>query len=182
MHGFAFACRRALAAGVHIAPLALLLARGAATALPARGGCSDAPAAGVAIELRAEPAEVAVGEAITIEAHVTALDDGRAAAIPLFRLLGAEPAFAVEAQESSYPAMAYARYRLRAVQPGEATLGVIVNFAATSDCGDRPTLVFRSARSQPVAVRVGDGDGPRTVTPTPTAIPELTPRPRHAPR
>jgi hypothetical protein len=143
------------------------------------GSCAGVQPADVAFELRAEPAEVAVGDTVDVEARIASAP-GEHAAIPLFRLLGAEPAFAVEAQESSYPALAYAHYRLRALQPGDATLRVAVNFATTAGCGDAGSLVFRSARSQLVTIRVREvaAGEPRTVTPTPTMLPDTTPRQR----
>jgi len=170
---------RGLSTSASAAALALVLVNHAAAAPYVDGSCAGVQPGEIAFELRAEPAEVPVGDIVEVEAHIASLPDGRAA-IPLFRLLGAEPAFAVEAQDSSYPALAYAHYRLRAIQPGDATLRVAVNFATTTGCGDTPSLVFLSAHSQLVTIRVRDiasGEA-RTVTPTRTMAPDTTPRQR----
>ena len=170
---------RGLSTSASAAALALVLVNHAAAAPYVDGSCAGVQPGEIAFELRAEPAEVPVGDIVEVEAHIASLPDARAA-IPLFRLLGAEPAFAVEAQDSSYPALAYAHYRLRAIQPGDATLRVAVNFATTTGCGDTPSLVFLSAHSQLVTIRVRDiasGEA-RTVTPTRTMAPDTTPRQR----
>jgi hypothetical protein len=167
--------RLVLGIGVTVAGLSVVLAgRPAASAAEP---CAGVQPADLAIELRASPPELAVGDVVDVEARITSTADGPAA-IPLFRLLGAEPGFAVEAQESSYPALAYAHYRLRALQPGDMALRIAVNFATTVGCGDAPSLVFRSASSPLLPIRVRDvaGDAPMTVTPTGTAIPDLVPR------
>jgi len=135
--------------------LALVLASQIATPAYGQRACPGGQAADLGFELRAEPADVAVGDTVDVEVRISAGADAHAA-IPLFRLWGAEPTFAVEAQDSSYPALAYAHYRLRAVQPGDATLRVAVNFATTSDCGDARSLVFRSAHSPPMTIHVDD--------------------------
>lgn len=159
--------------------LALVLASRVAASPYVEGSCSGVDADDLAFELHAEPAEVAIGDVVNVEARIASLPE-RGAAIPLFRLLGAEPAFSVEAQDSSYPALAYAHYRLRALHAGDATLRVAVNFATSTGCGDASRLVFRSARSQMVTIRVRDvvsGDAP-TMTPTRTFPPETSPRQR----
>ena len=73
------------------------------------------------------------GELVDLEVEIVNTNGGMAD-IPLFRLLGAAPLFAIEAQENSYPAVEFARYRLRAVQAGQAALRLSVNFATADGC------------------------------------------------
>jgi hypothetical protein len=154
--------RRAPRLGLYAALLGL--AGGAAAAPETR--CADARPAAVEVRLLTDAVDVARGGLLEVEARIVNTNGG-VAELPLFRLRGGEQLFAVEQQESSYPDVAYARYRLRALQAGQAALWLVVNYATTDGCGDLPTM-FRSARSRPQVIFVHDGPVPARPTPTPT--------------
>jgi hypothetical protein len=130
---------------------------GPVAAVPINSPCMEMRPADIGFEMRLDPADPAVGDLVDLDVRITTPFADRAA-IPLFRLLGVEPAFVVEAQDNSYPALAYARYRLRATASGDATLRVAVNFATAAGCGDAPAYVFRFASSPPLAVHVRDAE------------------------
>jgi hypothetical protein len=142
---------------------------GAAGAVPAQP-CADAHPAAIEVRLSTNAVDLARGDVLDVEARI-ANTNGGAAMLPLFRLRGGEQLFVVEQQESSYPRVEYARYRLRAVEAGQAALWLVVSYATTDGCGDLPTL-FLSARSRPLVVFVRDPPLPARPTPTPT--PERT--------
>lgn len=139
----------------------------AATGAASAADCVDARPAELELRLSVDPTEPWSGEFVQLDVEIVNINGG-IAAIPLFRLLGAEPLFAIEAQETSYPAVEFARYRLRAVQAGEAALRLAVNYETSDGCVDLP-IVFQSVSSPPLAVAVrGDASTP---SPTPTATP-----------
>lgn len=119
------------------------------------------------LRLSVDPTEPWSGELVELDVEIVNINGG-IAAIPLFRLLGAEPLFAIETQETSYPAVEFARYRLRAVHAGEAALRLLVNYETSDGCVDLPIL-FQSVSSPALAVAVRGGSS--TASPTPTATP-----------
>jgi len=149
--------------------LALARAAHAAAVSPATP-CETVLPAQLEVSLAAEPLDPAVGDVVELDARITNTSGGLAG-IPLFRLAGAEPQFAIEAQENSYPYVEGARYRLRAVQPGLATLRLSVNFETSSGCVDVPLFVFHSTNSPLYSITVR-GEVPTIAgSPTPTATP-----------
>jgi len=146
----------------------------AAAALPtaqASVPCDELRPASLDFVLHADADELDVGEVVEVEAQIVHTAGGLAG-IPLFRLAGAEPAFAIEDQDSSYPDVEFVRYWLRAIRPGRAELQVSINFETSAGCTDAPLFLFRSARSAryPITVR-GDVRAASTPTPTPTMLP-----------
>jgi hypothetical protein len=139
----------------------------AATGAASTTRCVDGRPAELELRLSVDPTDPWSGELVELDVEIVNINGG-IAAIPLFRLLGAEPMFAIEAQETSYPAVEFARYRLRAVHAGEAALRLAVNYETSGGCVDLP-IVFLSVSSEPLAVAVR-GDSP-TPSPTPTATP-----------
>ena len=133
--------------------------------------CDDVQPAELHFQLRAEPAAPELGEVVEFEVQIVNATDG-VAQIPLFQLTGAEPVFAIEAQEDSYPQVAFARYRLRAVAPGVATLRLSVNFETAYGCADVPSFVFHPVQSPPYTIVVRGDAVPGTPTPTRTPRPE----------
>lgn len=147
------------------AALLALAASGSASTVD----CVDVRRAELELRLSVDPTEPWTGEVVELDVEIINVNSGTAA-IPLFRLLGAEPLFAIEAQETSYPAVEFARYRLRAVHAGEAALQLAVNYETSDGCVELP-IVFQSVSSPPLAVAVrGDASTP-SPTPTPTATP-----------
>lgn len=132
--------------------------------------CDEIWPAELAVTLRSDRADPLPGEFVDLEGQVVNTSGG-SAAIPLFRLVGAERLFTVEAQDSSYPLVEFARYRLRAMHPGQAALRLAVNFETFSGCIDRPAVVFRSVTSPPYVITVGGAAAEASATPTPTATP-----------
>jgi hypothetical protein len=126
----------------------------------------------IEISLHGDRSDPLPGEIIDLEGQIINTSGG-SAALPLFRLVGAERAFAVEEQSSSYPLVEFARYRLRALRPGRAALRLAVNFETFYGCIDLPTVVFRSATSPPYVITVRGTVEP--VSATPTATPTPTP-------
>ena len=121
--------------------------------------------------MHAAPGEPVVGDVVEVDVQITNLSGG-VADIPLFQLVGAEPLFAIEAQDNSYPQVAFARYWLRAVAPGLATLRLSVNFETTYGCADVPSFVFHPVRSPPYAIAVRGEALTASVTPTATPTPQ----------
>ena len=119
------------------------------------------------LRLSVAPTDPRRGELVAIDVEIVNVNGG-SAAIPLFRLLGAEPLFVVEAQETSYPAVEFARYWLRAVHAGRAALQLSVNYETSDGCIDMP-IIFQTVSSEPLAVAVRGGSS--TASPTPTATP-----------
>lgn len=132
--------------------------------------CQDIRPAELEVGLRADPSEPAVGDVVELDVQITNTTAGQAG-IPLFRLVGAEPLFAVEAQESSYPFVEFVRYRLRAVQPGQAALQLSVNFETAVGCSELPVFIFPSTNSPPYPIVVRGDAATASPTPTPTATP-----------
>jgi hypothetical protein len=154
------------------AAVLLALARAAHAAAPVSPAtpCETVLPAQLEVSLEAEPLDPAVGDVVDLDARITNTTGGLAG-IPLFRLAGAEPQFAIEAQENSYPYVEGARYRLRAVRPGLATLRLSVNFETSSGCVDVPLFVFHSTSSPLYSITVR-GELPTIAgSPTPTATP-----------
>jgi hypothetical protein len=170
---------RALGTGARAVLIVLLTASGFAGA-PVRSAadtpCDELQPAELALTPRADLLDLAVGDVVELQVEITNTTGGPAG-IPLFRLLGAEPVFAVESQESSYPDVEFVRYRLRAVRPGQAAPWLAVNFETAIGCVDQPVAVFRLASSAPYPIAVR-GAAP-TAPPTPTATP--SPRPSGLP-
>ncbi len=169
---------RALGAGLSTALLVLAAASGHATAeVPwtTETPCRHIRPAELELGLRADPTDPAVGDVVELVVQITNTTGGLAG-IPLFRLLGAEPLFAIEGQESSYPFVEFVRYWLRAVQPGQATLQLSVNFETSVGCAGLPFFVFPSASSPPYPIAVRGDAATASPTPTPTATP-LPPAP-----
>jgi hypothetical protein len=129
--------------------------------------CADVRPAELELRLSVDPTDPWRGELVELDVRIVNMNGG-IAAIPLFRLRGAEPWFAIEAQETSYPAVEFARYWLRAVHAGEAALQLYVNYETSDGCLDLP-IVFQSVSSEPLAVAVHGRLS--TPSPTPTATP-----------
>jgi hypothetical protein len=139
----------------------------AATGAASTTECIDVRPAELELRLSIDPTAPWRGDLVDLDVEIVNINGGLAA-IPLFRLLGAEPLFAIEAQETSYPAVEFARYRLRAVHGGQAALRLLVNYETSDGCVDLP-IVFQSVSSGPLAVAVRGGAS--TPSPTPTATP-----------
>jgi hypothetical protein len=122
------------------------------------------------VALRSDSIDPLPGDLVELEAEITNTG-GSPAGIPLFQLSGAEPLFAIEEQDDSYPLVEFAHYRLRAERPGQTALQLSVNFETSNDCDDLPLVVFRSARSLPYVITVR-GDA-RRWSATPTTTPTL---------
>jgi hypothetical protein len=133
----------------------------------AAAGCDEIRPAELDFSLRVDPPEPEVGDAVVVEARIDS-GSGALAEIPLFQLLGAEPWFAIEEQENSYPYVDFVRYRLRAVRAGQAVLQVSVNFETACGCRAAPLVSFRTATSLPYPIAVR---GDATASPTPTPRP-----------
>lgn len=158
----------ALGTGVSAALLALAFWGGVARA--AEMSCRPVWPAELEVALSSAPADPMPNELVELDVQINNTSGGLAD-IPLFQLVGAEPLFVIEAQESSYPLVEFARYRLRAVRPGQAALQLSVNFATTYGCVEWPVFVFRSARSLPYRITVQGTPATPTATPTATATP-----------
>jgi len=166
--------QRGVGAGLSAVLVALTSIPGrTAVMVPSRAQtpCQDVRPAELYFDVRAEPADPVLGEVVVLDVQIFNATDG-VAAIPLFELVGAEPVFDIEAQENSYPEVAFARYWLRAVAPGLATLRLSVNFETAYGCADLPLFVFHAVRSPPYPVAV-HGDRLSSNTPRPTATPTL---------
>lgn len=159
---------RALGIGLSAALLTCAASSRASSALDIP--CDELWPAELEISLRGDRPDPMPGELVDLEGQIINTSGG-SAALPLFRLIGAERVFAVEAQSSSYPLVEFARYRLRAVRPGQAALRLAVNFETFYGCVDLPTVVFGSATSPPYVITVRGDAGSVTVTPTSTATP-----------
>ena len=129
--------------------------------------CADVRPAEFELRLSVDPTDPWRGEVVELDVEIVNTNGG-IAAIPLFRLRGAEPLFAIEAQETSYPAVEFARYWLRAVHTGQAALQLSVNYETSDGCIDLP-IIFQTVSSEPLAVAVRGGSS--TPSPTPTATP-----------
>jgi hypothetical protein len=130
--------------------------------------CDEVRAAEIEVALSSAPADPLPGDVVDLHVQIVNTSGG-SADIPLFQLVGAEPLFAIEAQENSYPLVEFAHYRLRALRPGQAALHVSVNFATSHGCSDLPVFVFRAVRSLPYVIAV-HGEAP-AASATPTATP-----------
>jgi len=157
--------------------MVLLMASGFASA-PVRSAaetpCDEVHPAELTLTARADLLDLAVGDVVELQVEITNTTGGRAG-IPLFRLLGAEPLLAVEAQENSYPYVEFVRYRLRAVREGQAVAWMAVNFETAIGCVDQPIGVFRSASSAPYPIAVRGAAVTASATPTATATPSPPP-------
>lgn len=154
----------------------------AATQAPTAAFCDEVHPAELDVRLQADPPDPEVGDEVMVDAQLVNTTGGPAG-IPLFQLTGAEPCFAIEEQESSYPSVEFVRYRLRAVRAGQTQLRLSVNFETSFACVDAPMIFFRSADSPPYLLMVR-GDAITTPTPTGTPLPQspmrATPRPRES--
>jgi hypothetical protein len=150
-------------AAVVLVALAAIAGHAVADVVSPATPCENVLPAELEVTLRAEPLDPAVGDLVDLDVEITNTTGGLAG-IPLFRLAGAEPLFAIESQENSYPYVEGARYRLRAAQPGLATLSLSVN------------LHFRHS---PRAPQLGQycatsGSDPRRVGCAPPSPPSIT--------
>jgi len=154
-------------AAVALVALAAIAGHAVADIVSPATPCENVLPAELEVTLRAEPLDPAVGDLVDLDVEITNTTGGLAG-IPLFRLAGAEPLFAIESQENSYPYVEGARYRLRAAQPGLATLSLSVNFETSSGCVDLPLFVFHSTSSAPYPITVSGDSPPVSGSPTPT--------------
>jgi len=161
----------ARALGLGLSAALLLVVASARAACGLRLTCAGLQLAELEISLSSDPPDPLPGELVEVDAEITNTSGG-SAGIPLFRLVGAEPLFAIEEQENSYPLVEFARYQLRAVRSGQAALQLSVNFETAYGCVDLPVVVFRSASSLPylITVRGNVATGSATPTSTPTPL------------
>jgi len=137
--------------------------------------CDELEPADLGFDVRIEPQQAMVGEAVAVDVTI-ANRNGGLAGIPTFFLLGTSGLFDVESEEDSDPQVTFVRYRLRARAVGVASLRVRVSFETSIGCRAAPVFTFWTASSGSYLVPIRAADTP-TATPTETVPPTATPTP-----
>ena len=137
--------------------------------------CDDLEPADLGFDVRVEPQQVMVGEAVAVDVTITNRNGGLAG-LPTFFLLGTSGLLDVESEENSDPQVTSVHYRLRARAVGVASLRVRVSFETSIGCRAAPVFTSWTASSGNYLVPIRAADTP-TATPTETVPPTATPTP-----